>query len=83
MDYDPVQLILEFRSIFERVLPDGIDTDEKVTGNPVTFGIIESDDVSEIVMLEKTLVYIKNIIVRTEDDRHIAESVHFAFSHEI
>ena len=82
MDNDPVQLVLEFGTIFESIFTDTIDTDEKVTGKSVPFAIVEGDDVSEIVMLEVLLVYIEDVVVRTEDYRYVTNATNFAFSNK-
>ena len=63
MDNDPVQLVLEFSSIFKRIFTDTVDADEKVTRESVPFAIIEGDDVCEIIMLKVLLVYIQDVVV--------------------
>ena len=82
MDNDPVQLVLEFGTIFESIFTDTVDTDEKITGKSVPFAIVEGDDVSEIVMLEVLLVYIEDVVVRTEDYRYVTNATNFAFSNK-
>jgi hypothetical protein len=68
MHHDTVQFILELRTIEQGILPDGVDTDEKVAGEFVPLAIVEGDDVREIVVLEITHVNVQDIIVRAEDD---------------
>ena len=78
----PVQFILEFGSIFKSIFTDTVDAYEKITGKSVTFAIVEGDDVCEIVMLQILLIYIKDIVVRTEDDRYVAYTTDFAFGNQ-
>ena len=66
MDNDTVEFIGKLGSVEGGILPDGIDTYEKITGKVVAFTIIESYDVSEIVVLKIFHVDIKNVIVGTE-----------------
>ena len=79
MNYDSVEFFLELGSILDSIFTDTIDADEKITGKSVALAIIESDDISEIVMLEILLVYIKNVIVGTEDDGNVSDATDLAF----
>lgn len=63
MNDDPVQLFLEVGTVLDGILPDTVNTYEKITGQPVTLAIIESDDVSEVIMLKIFLIDIQDIIV--------------------
>lgn len=78
MDYDTVKLFLEPGAELDGILTDGIDADEEVPREPVTLTIVESDDVGEIVMMEKPLVDVEHIIVRTEDYRDVPNPENFA-----
>ena len=63
MDYYPMQLLLEFCPVLDRVFTDGIYTYEKITRQLVTFAVIKGNDVGKIIMLKILLVYVKNVIV--------------------
>ena len=58
MNYYSIELFLEFCSVLLSILSDRINTYEEIARKTITFSIIESDDISEIVMLEIFLVYI-------------------------
>ena len=61
MNDDTIQLILEIRSVFDGIFSDSINTYEEISGKPVTFTIIESNYIGEIVMLKILLIdIIKN-----------------------
>ena len=79
MNDHPVEFIFEISSILDGIFTDRIYTDEKITRKLVSLAIIESDDVGEIIMLKIFLIDIKNIIVRTEYDRYVADASDFAF----
>ena len=82
MNNDPVQLFLEVGTVLDGILPDTVNTYEKITGQPVTLAIIESDDVSEVIMLKIFLIDIQDIIVRTEDYIDITDATDLAFSYK-
>ena len=82
MDNDPVQLVLEFSSIFKRIFTDTVDADEQVTGESITFAIIEGDDVCEIIMLKLLLVYIQDVVVGTEDYRYVTDTADLALGNK-
>ena len=82
MDNDPVQLVLEFSSIFKRIFTDTVDADEKVTRESVPFAIIEGDDVCEIIMLKVLLVYIQDVVVGTEDYRYVTDAADLALGYK-
>ena len=50
MDDYAVKLIVELGSVEDGILTDGINADEKVSGNPVALAIVESDNVREIIV---------------------------------
>ena len=68
MDDDTVQFIVKLGSIKQRVLADGIDADEQIAGQDVSFTVIKCNDVREIVMAKIALVYVKDIVVRRKYD---------------
>ena len=77
-----VQFLLEFSSILWSILPDTVYTDEEITGKSVTFAVIKSYDIGEVIVLKIFLVYIQYIIVGTEDDRDLTDSSDLAFSNK-
>ena len=79
MNNDSVQLLLEVSTIFNGILPDTVNTDEKITGQSVSFTIIESDYICKIIMLKISLIYIKDIIVRAEYDIDVTDATDLAF----
>ena len=63
MNNYPVQLFFKVSSIFNRIFADTVYTDENIAGQAVTFAIIESNYICEIIMLKKLLIYVQYIIV--------------------
>ena len=82
VDNDPVQLILELSSILTGIFPDTVDTYKEISGQSVTFTIVESNDIGKIIVLEISLVYIQNIIVRTEDYRYVTRTLYLALGNK-
>ena len=82
MHDDPVELILELGSIFDRILPYSIHTDEEVSGEPVPLTVIKSYDVSEVIMLKILLIDIQYIIIGTEYDGDVSDAAYFALGDE-
>ena len=82
VNHHPVQFFRKFSTILDGIISDCIDTDEKITGKSVTFAIIESDDVSEIIMLKIFLIDIKNIVVRTENYGDVSNATDLAFGYK-
>ena len=82
MNYYSIELFLEFCSVLLSILSDRINTYEEIARKTITFAIIESDDISEIVMLEIFLVYISYIVVRTEDDGDVSDLSDFTLRNE-
>jgi hypothetical protein len=72
MDDDTVKFLVETRFEIDGIVTDAVHTYEKVTGKDITFAIIESDDVSIIVMMEIFPVHTEKILVRTENDIDVA-----------
>lgn len=64
-DY-PIEFIIEFGTVKNRIFLDGVYTDEKVSGKILSFTIIKSYDISEVIMLEILHIDIKNVVVGTE-----------------
>jgi hypothetical protein len=78
VDHYPVEFVLEGSPVIKSVLPDGVNAYEEISGEPVTLAVIESDDISEIVMLKIAHVDIQDIIVRTENDGDVPHPADFA-----
>ena len=75
---DTIQLILEIGSELNGILAYRINADEKVSRKTITLTIIERDYVREVIMLKILLIDIKNIIVRTENNRNIPYPAYLA-----
>ena len=54
------------------VAPHCVETDEYVPGDYVALGIVESDDVSVIVVVEVLAIDLDNPVVRAEDVGYFA-----------
>ena len=78
VDYHPVEFLIKLGPIFQGILSDRVDTYEKVPGQSVPFTIVESDDVSEIVMLKVTHVHIQDVVVGTEYYVNVSDGFDFA-----
>ena len=83
VNYHTVQLILELGSVKMGILPYTVDTDEQISGKSISRTVVESDNVSIIVVLEIFKVNVQNIIVRTEDDRYITYHAYLAFNYSL
>ena len=60
-----------------------MEMDRKLIGqNMFMNAVIESDDVSKIVVLKIPPVYIQNIIVRAENDRYVSEALNLTLGHQ-
>ena len=79
---DTIQLILEIRSVFDGIFSDSIYAYKEISGKPVTFTIIESNYIGEIVMLKILLIDIQYIIVWTENYGNISYTSDLAFSYQ-
>lgn len=77
VNHHPVQFIVELSSVLNRILPDGIDTYEKISGKFLTLAVIEGDDIGEIVVTEKPLIYVKYVIIRTEYNINVSQRSDF------
>ena len=82
MNHHPIQFFWKFCSILDGIIPDRINADEKVTGQSISFAIIESNDVGEVIMLKIFLIDIKNIIVWTEYYRNVSNTTDLAFCYK-
>lgn len=80
MDDHAVKFLIELGTIFNGILTDSADTDEKVAGEFVAFAIVKSNDVSKIVMLKVAHVDIEDVIVGTKDYVNITDGPDFATS---
>jgi len=83
MNNDPVQFLIKSGIVKNRIFPDGIDAYEEVPRQNVFFAIVKCYYVCEKIMIQISDVYIKDIIVRTEDDIDFAQSSHFTLSHHL
>ena len=81
-DY-PVQLVGEFRPVEGRVLTNRINADEQVAVQAVSFAVVESDDVREVIMLEILHVHIQDVVVRTENNGDIPQAADLALGHQL
>ena len=68
VDDHPVKFFFEIGSEFNGVFTYTVHTDEKISGQYLSFAIVEGYDVGEIIMLELLHVDIENVIVGTEND---------------
>lgn len=82
MDNYSVEFFFELCLVEDGVFLDRIYTDEKITGKDIAFAIVESNDVSEIVVLKKLLIDIKNVVVGTENYIDLTEFLYFTFSYK-
>lgn len=76
-DY-PVQLLIELRTVKGSILSDGIDANEQVPGYDGLLGIVESDDVREIIMAQILQIDAKYIRIGAENDVDVAKAADFA-----
>ena len=83
MDNHAVEFVLELGPIEGGVLPDGIDTDEEVAVQAVAFAVVERDDVREVVVLQVLHVHVQDVVVRTENDRDVAQAADLALGDEL
>ena len=83
MDDYPMEFFVKLGTIFNGILADRVDTDEKIAGKFLSLAIVECDDVGEVVMLEITHVDIEDVIVRTKYYVNIAQGSDFASGNEL
>lgn len=83
VNYDSVQFILEFGSVKRGIFADRFYAYEKVAGKNLAFTVVKGDYICKIVVLKILHIYIKDVVVRTENDVHIAESLQFAAGNEL
>ena len=79
MNNHPIKFILKLSSKLGGIFPYGVHAYKKVSRETVTFAVVESDDVSEIVVLKKLLIDVQNIVVGTENYGDIPYSENLAF----
>ena len=72
MNHDTVEFVSEIGLVKDRILSDRIYTYEKIPGKPVALAIIESYDISEVIMLNISHVDVEDVIVRTKDDGYVS-----------
>ena len=71
---DSVKFGIEICFIEICIVPYSIDTDEKVTGKNITLTIIESDDVSIVMMIKGPDIDIENVRVWTKNNVYLSYS---------
>ena len=74
VDNDSVKLGIESCLVKCRIVPDSIDTDEKVTGKNIPLAVIKSDDVSIVMMIEGPDIDIENVRVGTENNIDLTDA---------
>ena len=74
VDDHPVKFFFEIGSEFNGVFPNTVHTDEKISGQYLSFTIIEGYDVGEIIMLKILHVDIENVRVGTENDIDLTDA---------
>ena len=74
VDNDSVKLGIEICLVKCRIVPDSIDTDEKVTGKNIPLAVIKSDDVSIVMMIEGPDIDIENVRVGTENNIDLTDA---------
>ena len=74
VDNDSVKLGIEICLVKCRIVPDSIDTDEKVTGKNIPLAVIKSNDVSIVMMIEGSDIDIENVRVGTENDIDLTDA---------
>ena len=79
VDNDSVKLGIEICLVKCRIVPDSIDTDEKVTGKNIPLAVIKSDDVSIVMMIEGPDIDIENVRVGTENDIDLTDAAFLSF----
>jgi hypothetical protein len=80
---DPVELIGKLGPVERGVLPDGIYAYEKVSGETVSFTIIESNDVRIIIVLQIFYIDIQNIIIGAEYNRNVSQTLGFTLRYKL
>jgi hypothetical protein len=83
MDDHPMKLFVKLGTIFNGILSDRVDADEKISGKNLSLAIVEGDNVCEVVMLEITHVDIEDVIIRTKYYVNIAQGPDFASGNEL
>ena len=78
-DY-PVEFVLKLCSVLYSIISYCIYTYKKISGKTVTFTVVKSYNIGEVVMLEIFLIHIKNIIVGTENNIDLANPSDLTFS---
>ena len=72
MDNDSVQFLLKFRMEMGGIVGNRIDTDNKITRDNIPFAIVECNDISIIVMMQKFLVDRKDMLIGAELNAYVS-----------
>ena len=83
MHDNTVEFIFETGRIMRSIVLDRINTDEQVTRKDISITIIESNNVSIIIVLQILLIYIKKVAVRTKNNVDIANGLGFCFRNKL
>ena len=66
MNNDTIEFIRKFGSVKTGIFANGIYTDEKVTGKPVSLTVIKGNNVRVIIVVQIFYIDIQNIIIGAE-----------------
>ena len=72
VDYHPVELVGIFCSYLFSIGADGVETYDNISVDDISFSVVKRDDICEIVMAEKLVVYLQNLFVITKQVCYVA-----------
>ena len=81
MNDHPVQLCFVSGTELFSIGAYGVETDEKITGNPIAFTIVERNDIRVIIVLQILAVYFQNLFVRAKDISYFTDLLSVSFSY--
>jgi hypothetical protein len=72
---DAVQFIGKLGPVERSVLPNGIDGDEKVSGEAVSLTVVEGNDICVVIVLQIFYIDIQNIIIGTKYHSNVSKAL--------
>ena len=79
VNHHAIQLLVEVHTIELGIILHAVYADEQISTEDILLAVVESNDVSKLIVLEIFHINVEDIVIRTENDVNVTYLFNLAF----